>query len=263
MKIKDQLHRTITLNQIPKRIVSLVPSQTELLVDLGLEDSLVGITRFCIHPKHLRKTKTIVGGTKHVNIAKVEALQPDIILCNKEENTIEIVTQLEAIAPVHVSDISTVKDTLDVIDAYGALFNCKEQAANIHEQIRNKERDFKVFVANKKPLKVAYFIWKNPWMVAAKDTFINSVLHLNGFENVFQDSLRYPEITLEDKGLEQAEVFLLSSEPFPFKEAHIETLRILYPQTKIVLVDGEFFSWYGSRLILAFNYFKALRTRLK
>ena len=123
MKYLDQLNRNVELEHIPKRIVSLVPSQTELLVDLGLENDLVGITKFCVHPNHLRKQKTIVGGTKQIHLDKIKALRPDIILCNKEENTKEIIRDLEDLAPIHISDVNTVEDCLELIKMYSIIFN--------------------------------------------------------------------------------------------------------------------------------------------
>ena len=174
--MKDQLNRTIHLDKIPKRIISLVPSQTELLVDLGLEDNLVGITKFCVHPKHLKQTKTIVGGTKTIHIKKIKALKPDIVLCNKEENTQEMIAELEQIAPVHISDIYTIEDCLELIEMYGDIFSREKESQILIENISYKLEDFKVFVSNKKPIKIAYFIWKDPWMVATKHTFIDELL---------------------------------------------------------------------------------------
>ena len=121
--MKDQLNRSIIINETPKRIVSLVPSQTELLVDLGLEDAIVGITKFCVHPSHLKGEKAIVGGTKQVHFDRIKALNPDIILCNKEENTKAMIQELEKIATVHISDIYTIADSIELIMLYGALFS--------------------------------------------------------------------------------------------------------------------------------------------
>ena len=115
MKFQDQIGRILELEKTPKRIICLVPSLTELLVDLGLEDCIVGITKFCIHPTHLKQTKAIVGGTKNINVDKIKALNPDIILCNKEENSKEIVKICEEIAPTHVSDIFTINDNLNPV----------------------------------------------------------------------------------------------------------------------------------------------------
>ena len=162
MEIKDQLHRKLQFKSKPKRIVSLVPSLTELLVDLGLEDEIVGVTKFCIHPKHLRKEKTIVGGTKQVHLEKIKALEPDIILCNKEENTLAIVESCEQIAPTHVSDIYNVEDCLQLIDMYAELFDCEGTASLITDKIKLEQNDFEKFVADKPSIKTAYFIWKKP-----------------------------------------------------------------------------------------------------
>lgn len=256
--MKDQLNRPIQLDKIPKQIISLVPSQTELLYDLGLESSIVGITKFCVHPHHFIKEKTIVGGTKDVHFDTIKALQPDIILCNKEENTLEMIQELEHIAPVHISDIYTIEDNLELIEMYGQLFSKEEAAKTIILNIKEKYDGFKAFIRDKPTFKTAYFIWKKPWMVAAKQTFIDEMLTLNNFENYYSKLERYPEIELEETKIETAELVLLSSEPFPFKEKHKEAVRKFFPQAKILVVDGEAFSWYGSRLLKAFDYFKSL-----
>ncbi|MFY0714578.1 ABC transporter substrate-binding protein [Seonamhaeicola sp. NFXS20] len=258
--LKDQINRVISFEKIPKRIVSLVPSQTELLCDLGLEPSIVGVTKFCMHPNYIKTKVTVVGGTKEINLEKIKALKPDIILCNKEENTKEIVEACESICIVHVSDIYTLDDSLQLIKQYGCLFNVEEKALHICNEIEWQCKDFKRFIQNKKQLKVAYFIWKNPWMVAANNTFINYLLTLNSFDNYYKSQNRYPEINLEVKP--EIGLVMLSSEPYPFKEKHKKDLEAFYPNAKIVLVDGEMFSWYGSRLTKAFAYFKALRLNL-
>jgi len=240
-----------------------VPSQTELLVDLGLEDSIVGVTKFCVHPDYLRKGKTIVGGTKQVHYGKIKALQPDLILCNKEENTKEMVEELEKIAPVHVSDIYTIDDTAELIKQYGELFSIHNKATEITNKLIDLVDDFKNYIINRPVKKVAYFIWRKPWMVAGNNTIIDHLLSLNKFKNVFANLSRYPEVdinTLVEKN--KPDFVLLSSEPYPFKEKHIEELKGIIPKTKILLVDGEYFSWYGTRLLEAFNYFKALHKLL-
>ncbi|MEZ4802308.1 MAG: helical backbone metal receptor [Gelidibacter sp.] len=260
--MKDQLHRNIHLGNTPHRIVSLVPSQTELLYDLGLESSIVGITKFCVHPLHFKKEKTIVGGTKAVHFDKIKALNPDIILCNKEENTKEMIQELEKMALVHISDIYTIDDCLELITMYGEMFSKEEKASQIIDHIKMKYEDFKNFIKARPILKTAYFIWQNPWMVAAKNTFINELLKLNNFENYYGELERYPEVILKINKKETADLVLLSSEPFPFKEKHKEELRQYFPHSKIVVVDGEAFSWYGTRLIEAFDYFKSLHQNL-
>lgn len=262
--MKDQLNRILNLKETPKRIISLVPSQTELLVDLGLQDCIVGITKFCVHPIDLKKNKHIVGGTKQIHLDKIKGLKPDIILCNKEENTKDIVEACEQICNVHVSDIFTIEDSLELINQYGMLFNKKEKASKIITEIKKEAENFKAFILNKSALKVAYFIWKNPWMVAGNNTFINYLMGLNKYKNIYQTENRYPEIEISNLSVNKyVDVVLLSSEPFPFNNSHIKELQPFYPNATIKLVDGEMFSWYGSRLIKAFEYFKTLRLNLQ
>lgn len=263
MNFIDQLKRTLQLKETPKRIVSLVPSQTELLVDLGLESLIFGVTKFCVHPNYLIKTKTVVGGTKQLHIDRVKALDPDIILCNKEENTKAMISELEAIAPVHVSNIYNLEDSYELISMYGELFQVEERAFTIVSTIKKECERFQNKIKPYPRRKVAYFIWKDPWMVAASNTFIDSVLSEAGFENIFRNEKRYPEISLDDSKLKATDALFLSSEPFPFKDSHVSELRTRFPKKEIKVVDGELFSWYGSRLQYAFEYFETLHDKIK
>ncbi|WP_426429636.1 ABC transporter substrate-binding protein [Winogradskyella sp. HB-48] len=257
MKYLDQLNRELQLNKSPKRIVSLVPSQTELIVDLGLEKELVGVTKFCVHPSSLRKNKTIVGGTKQVDIEKIIALQPDIILCNKEENTKEMIDKLKSIAPIHISDIYTVEDCLELIKTYGQIFNKFNEASRLVNVIKTEKEAFHSQRSTSNKMKVAYFIWKNPFMVAASNTFIHSMLNEANLFNVFEDEERYPEIQLDHPKIKEADCIFLSSEPYPFKEKDIDEFKKQFPSKKIMIVDGEMFSWYGSRICKSYRYFKS------
>ncbi len=241
------------------RIISLVPSQTELLVDLGLENELVGITKFCVHPKGLLKRKEIIGGTKQINIDKIKALKPDFILCNKEENTKEIVQICTEIAPTYVSDIYTIADTIGFISDIGLILDCKYAAKKMTDAIVKSYTKFKQFAQNKPKLKVAYFIWANPYMVVGGNNFIDQMLQINNFDNVYKNQNRYPQIELES--LPELDLVLLSSEPFPFKEKHCLEIK-KYTNATIHFVDGEMFSWFGSRLLLSFTYFKEFRKNL-
>lgn len=255
MTITDFLNRRMHLKQTPQRIISLVPSQTELLVDLGLEEKIVGITKFCVHPKHLRKNKTIVGGTKQVHLDKIKSLKPDIILCNKEENTKAMVEELSKIVAVHVSDIKTLEDNYKLIKDYSQIFDTPTIGSKLIDQIRNRHEDFKSYIKNKPQKKVGYLIWRDPWMAVGSDTFINHMLEVNNFTNVFGKYIRYPEIDISK--LPELDLLLLSSEPYPFKKKHLEEIPI--SNEKIIFVNGEYFSWYGSRMINAFEYFYKLR----
>jgi len=239
----------------PKRIISLVPSQTELLYDLGLNNEVVGITKFCVHPDEWFRSKPRVGGTKQVHIDIIKNLQPDLVLANKEENTEEIVNEIAAFCPVWVSDIQTLDDALTMIREVGAMTHTIESASMITRQIVN---GFDALPANVPGKKVAYFIWRKPWMCAGGDTFISNMLLHMGWQNVLAGKLRYPEIELAELKALQPELILLSSEPYPFKEAHMAEIKAAVPGAEILLVDGEMFSWYGSRLRLAPGYFGEL-----
>lgn len=255
MELRDQLQRNILLREVPQRVVSLVPSQTELIVDLGLEEILVGITKFCVHPEYLRKTKKIVGGTKQVHIDRIKDLQPDLILCNKEENTPEMVAALEKIAPVHVSDINRIDDAYAMMLQYGQIFKREELAQTMVKSIQKKISALEEINKTKSIRSVAYLIWKDPFMVAGKKTFIDTLLQLNNFKNVFDED-RYPNTNLEELKVKKPDLILLSSEPYPFSEKHLGEFENLGAEVK--LVDGEYFSWYGSRLLEAMDYFKNL-----
>lgn len=262
--LTDQLGTTHTFQKTPERIISLVPSQTELLYDLGLELSIVGITKFCVHPFHFKQTKSIIGGTKNVKLDKIKALQPDIIIANKEENTKEIVEQLSQVCTVWVTDIVTIEDNLQMIFDFGQLFNKRTEAKKWSDKINYAYHDFKTFIKDQPFQKVAYFIWANPYMVAGKKTFINEMLKLNNFQNIYENQEeRYPEIIIQKMRIQgDPDLVFLSSEPFPFKDEHAFELGRFTHHAKTVFVDGEMFSWYGSRILKAFDYFKKLHMRL-
>jgi iron complex transport system substrate-binding protein len=263
IQLKDQLNTTHTFQISPQRIISLVPSLTELLFDLGLEDNIVGITKFCVHPFHFKSTKTIVGGTKKVNYEKIKNLAPDIIICNKEENTKEIVEELSAICPVWVTNIITLEDNQKMIEDFAVIFNKRVEATKIIDKINFQLNDFKSFVKDKEIQKVAYFIWANPYMVAGNNTFINEMLKLNNFENIYQNrEERYPEIIIQKMRIQgDPDIVLFSSEPFPFTDEHAFELGRFTHHAKVIFVDGEMFSWYGSRIAKAFEYFKKLHAK--
>ena len=240
----------------PRRIISLVPSQTELLHDLGLEKEVVGITKFCIHPESWFRTKTRVGGTKTVNLDKVRQLQPDLILANKEENTKEQIELLSKEFPVWVSDIQTLEDALEMIRSVGALTHTSEKANACADQIGQA---FARLHPLHPAIKTAYLIWKDPYMSVGADSFIHDMMQRLGLQNCFAHTSRYPEVSIRDLQQADCQLLLLSSEPYPFKQKHITELQELLPHTRILLVDGEMFSWYGSRLLKAPAYFAELQ----
>ncbi len=252
----DQLGRSIRIPKKPIRIVSLVPSQTELLAYFGLENEVVGITKFCIHPKKWHKEKIRIGGTKNVDIQKIKDLKPDLIIGNKEENTQQDIEQLEDLCPVWLSDINSYEDALWMIKNLGEILN-KNTLSN--ELLSKIETNFNALNPIKNQKKVLYLIWDKPLISVGRNTFIHSILEKIGFENSVYEN-RYP--TLDTSMQIAPDILLLSSEPYPFGTDHIKNFQLKYPETKVILVDGEMFSWYGPRMIEAPNYFDELIVNL-
>jgi ABC-type Fe3+-hydroxamate transport system substrate-binding protein len=243
------------LNFIPQRIVSLVPSLTELLHYLDLQNETVGITKFCTHPVDWFKNKTRVGGTKNINIPAIKKLQPHLIIANKEENVKE---QIEALAKnfnVLVTAVNTIGEALQIILQIGQLTGTTQKAATLVAAIQN---EFKKIILPQKPIPIAYLIWKDPYMTIGGDTFISDVLTKAGFKNIFNHKNRYPQLTIADLLIANCQLLFLSTEPYPFKQKHIDELQQQLPNTKIILVDGEMFSWYGSRMLLVPLYLNGL-----
>jgi len=259
----DQLGRTITFNYPPKRIISLVPSQSELLFDLGLDEEVIGITKFCIHPIDKFASRTKIGGTKKLKIEQIRALKPDLIIGNKEENTRSEIELLMEEFPVWMSDISNLQDSMVAIEQIGALVDRTPEANYLNHLIQAGFSDLQTLALNKNIHKrVAYLIWKDPYLFAGRDTFIDDILRKIGFTNVVRQS-RYPEMELSKLKAENCELVFLSSEPYPFKENHIEEIQMALPHAKVMLVDGEMFSWYGSRLVKAVEYLFYLQEKIR
>lgn len=261
MLIKDQMQREVRLDNPPQRIISLVPSQTELLHALGLGDRVVGITKFCLHPDVWYRGKHRVGGTKSVNFDKVAALEPDLIIGNKEENDRSDIETLTRSYPTWMSDILNLADALKMIEEMGVLTGTETRAAELIAEIESEFTSLDQWVASnvKEKSSVAYFIWKDPDYCAGANTFVDTMLERCGLQN-FMTADRYPEFQIKD-GVTPDYIFL-SSEPYSFKRKHIKAFEDKFPDAKIRLVDGEMFSWYGSRLTLAPKYFQSLLQEL-
>jgi ABC-type Fe3+-hydroxamate transport system substrate-binding protein len=240
----DQLNRKVEIPAAPQRIVSLVPSLSELLWDLGLQQQLAGITKFCIHPNEMFRTVTRVGGTKKVNIDVVEKIQPDLIIGNKEENTREDIEKLEKKFPVLMTDINTFDEAINAIALIGEITGKQTEANHLITEIRN---EFSSFKKQQHAPKVIYLIWKDPYMAVGTHTFIHDMLWQTGMANKITEE-RYPEITLEKIKQLAPEILILSTEPFPFTNSDVDFFRKELPQSKIWLADGEMFTWYGSRM---------------
>jgi ABC-type Fe3+-hydroxamate transport system substrate-binding protein len=246
--------RLISVSYPPRKIISLVPSQTELLFDLGLEQEIIGITKFCIHPRKSFKSSSKIGGTKMLDLQKIRALKPDLIIGNKEENDRKQVEDLMDDFPVWMSDIETLPDALKMILEIGELTNRLDKATQIAIKI---DEQFSNLNRRDKPERVAYFIWKDPFMVAGKKTFIDDILSRCGFENIINQN-RYPEISINQLIELNPECIFLSSEPYPFKDEHVKNFERICPDARVYIVDGEMFSWYGSRLLLSASYLASM-----
>lgn len=254
ISLTDQIGHLIELKETPKRIISLVPSQTELLHDIGLGFFVIGITKFCVHPENWRKSKVIVGGTKNLHHDKIVELKPDLIIANKEENTKEDIQELQKRYPVYTSDIFTISESFKMMDDLGILLNKSVETSRLVRSLKDSFESLRKY----RNQTVAYFIWHNPFMLAGKKTFIQSMLTLGGFENILTaNDSRYPELSLEELKKLNPNFIFLSSEPFPFKKRHKVEIE-KKTGIKTILVDGEMFSWYGSRMSRFANYLNDL-----
>lgn len=325
--LEDARGQSITLADPPRRIVSLVPSQTELLSSLGLDEEVIGITRFCVRPEAWRETKRIVGGTKLLRPDRIEELKPDLIIANLEENAKSDVEGLEDVAPVYVTNVRTLEDALDMIESVALLVDRPSEGARVASAIiaafdalrddlggsepasprpgtterggprpgtsepgtsrpgasgrsttkarisepgTSEPADRRSTVSPKTPpvervgstLRAAYLIWREPYMSVGGDTFIHEMMLRGGFGNAFGRAQRYPQISLRDLIDADPDVVFLSSEPFPFREKHRPEIQTMLPAARVELVDGQLFSWYGSRLIHTPDYLRGLRATL-
>jgi ABC-type Fe3+-hydroxamate transport system substrate-binding protein len=255
----DQLGRWVELPSAPRKIVSLVPSITELLYTLQLDNEVTGITKFCVHPETWFRQKTRIGGTKNIKPEVIHELQPDLIIANKEENVKEQVDELAKHYPVYITDVNNLDDALEMIEQIGTITGRLNNAMHLISQINTAFASLTSLSSLKpNPAKqnAGYLIWRNPYMTIGNDTFIHDMLSRCGLTNIFGNTTRYPAI--DTWQLKHCDLLLLSSEPFPFQQKHIDELQPQLPNTRILLVDGEMFSWYGSRLLNAPAYFARL-----
>ena len=235
------------------RIVSLVPSITELVCDIGLSGQLVGRTGFCIHPWDTVRTIPKVGGTKDVKLDRIRALEPTHAIVNVDENLRETAEQLTEFVPhVIVTHPQEPIDNLGLYRLLGAIFAREDKAERLCREFEQALDELRT--AEHVPLDVLYLIWRNPWMAVAPDTYIAQTLALiNWRSHPAQSSDRYPEVDLRAYS-GRVDRVLLSSEPFHFKQHHIAEVAALVKGAHVTLIDGEMTSWYGSRAIAGLRY---------
>lgn len=254
----DQTGRRIQLTSHPKRIVSVVPSQTELLYDLGLEEEVIGITKFCVHPERWFRSKTRVSGTKNLDVEKIRELQPDLVIANMEENVKEQIEEIEKFCPVWISDVKDANSALDMIRSVATLTGKEKEGYEMSQRILSSFDN----QSKQELIPACYLIWKEPMMTVGGDTFISDMMKCAGYRNVYADHNRYPEVELEELRNSEIKVILLSTEPYPFSEKDVAYFEENLPGNKIMIVDGEMFSWYGSRMLKAAEYFRGLVERV-
>ena len=255
---EDQTGRSLELSQPPRRIVSTVPSQTELLYDLGLEAEVVGITAYCEAPPHWLESKTVIGGTKNLQIEKIRALEPDLIIGNKEENIKEQIEALAAETPVWLSDVRSVDHALEMIASIGTLTGRQQQAETLQQSIAGERAKIRPLP----DLRAAFLIWKDPLMMAGPDTFIGQVMQEAGWHNAApEEGGRYPQTDLSALQSMNLDLLLLSSEPYAFTSADLHQLSAAARHSRVV--DAQLFSWYGSRMQYLFPYLGRLQEQLR
>ncbi len=242
------------------RIVSLVPSVTELLCDLGLASQLVGRTGFCIHPREVVRSIPKVGGTKDVKVDRIRELAPTHVVVNVDENTKETVGELARFVPsIVVTHPLAPEDNLGLYRLLGGIFDRPTETERLCDDFAAAFAD--LMVVTPPPERVLYLIWREPWMTVSRDTYISRTLALVGWETVPEEATtRYPEL---DPAAVAGSVdrVLLSSEPYRFREKHLAEVEALVPGARVSLIDGEMTSWYGSRAIAGLRYLGAYAAR--
>ena len=256
----DQTGHELWMDSPPRRIVSLTPSITELLFDLGLSDEVVGVTRHCSYPEVKTRHKERVGEIKNPDLEKIRSLNPDLILGNKRENLKEVIADLRQDFPVWISDVNSIETACDMIRSIGDLVEKQPVAQWIAGKIEERFRSLASEQVNQKMRRRAVcLVWRKPLMAAGAGTFTNSLLEITGLINAFSTVADYPETTEAEIRTLDTQLILLPTSPFPFNERNVLEMRAACPGASVVLVDGELFGWYGSRLLRTPDYLRALR----
>ncbi len=233
------------------RIVSLCPSLTELVFDLGRGDDLVGVTKFCVHPADKVGAVEQVGGTKNPKIDRIVELAPDLVLLNREENRIEDADALAAAGlACHASMPRTIEETAEMVRSIATAIEREREGEAIARAITERSARVRAAAQNARAVKWSYLIWREPWMTVNAETFVQALLAQAGGENVFASHPeRYPTIEIADLVRADPDIVFLSTEPFPFEEKHVTELAQLtgFSPERFRIVDGEYLSWHGSR----------------
>lgn len=253
-KIVDHLQRNVHYHYPPQKIISLCPAITKTLYALKLDSQIIGRTKYCLYPQHKVNNAVIVGGTKNINLQLIQSLQPDLIIAEKEENTKEIVETLEKYFPVYVAEVQSIDGAYKMMKSVGDITGKKEESEMLISSIKAKFQT----LPNAQGKRVAYVIWKKPYMAVGNHTYIHSLLNKLGFINPFASlEGRYPIITEQQFQDANLDYVFLATEPFPFKETHLHEFLQMVPNSQPIIVNGEMF-WYGATMINIAQYFQTL-----
>jgi ABC-type Fe3+-hydroxamate transport system substrate-binding protein len=242
--IRDIRGAPLALDAPPRRVVSLVPSITETLFDLGAGDAVVGVTDFCIFPPGLALPR--VGGTKNPRVDEIRALAPELVHMNLEENLKRHGEAIEAFAPVYVSEPKSVDDVAELLAQLGAIHEREERADVLVRELREAER-----ALPQRAFTFAVPIWKQPWMWCGGDTYVSRLVERAGGRNVLSDRTRYPQLELEDVLAMKPDVIFLPDEPYAFTADDatlIRGARVVGP------FPGHLFTWHGTRTTLGLRF---------
>ena len=257
--LTDDLGRRVELVTPPHRIVSLVPSLTELVCSLGRADRLVGVTRYCVEPAEVVAALPAVGGTKNPDLRRIVGLRPELVLANAEENRREDFQALvDAGVTVWVSFPTTLETAAASIVGVGEAIDARNQAGALAAGIAAAR------TGTGGQVRVFCPIWRKAWMSFNRDTYAHDLLRCAGGDNVCAgEAQRYPTVDLEAVAGADPEVILLPSEPYPFTERHLEYLRPLAQTAalrnrRVHLIDGKTLSWYGPRTVPALALLRRL-----
>jgi len=244
------------------RIVSLCPSLTELVFDLGRGPELVGITQYCVHPAEGVARIEKVGGTKNPDVARIVALAPDLVLLNEEENRREDAQALgEAGIATHASLPHDALETAAMVRSIGAALQASARAEAIAAEIERRAARARAEARGARTVRFAYLIWRKPWMSVNADTYASALLEAAGGENVFgREPSRYPEVTIARLAEQAPERVFLCTEPFGFLPRHADELaaETRIARERFVIADGEYLSWHGSRTPAGIDYAERL-----
>lgn len=265
LTLVDALGRSLTVRQRPERIVSLVPSLTEALFAFGLEQEIVGVTRFCVEPRRGVAGKTKVGGTKALDVAKIEALEPDLVIASAEENSPGDVTQLfDHGCPVFVTMVTSVQSAIDLLRQLATITGTTAAARPIIQGAKKALTFVQATGAGGERVRVFCPVWRNPYMTCSRGTYMDDVVTVCGGRNVFDERReRYPRVELAEMAALDPQVILLPSEPYRFTKRHKADFRAFADVTAvknghIFLIDGRMLTWYGPRIAQSLSEVKRL-----